>query len=83
MRKRPYQNYRKAMSDMKFRAWFCAVQSPKTKPDESAIVRIVIETYRDAIDVNEILDMRDAGHVVIEVLPTVEQQKLPVAAVGR
>lgn len=65
---------------MKFRAWIRAIQSPEPKAGEEAMVKIVLETYRQNVDVNELLDLRDNGSVVLELLPVTAQQKMALAA---
>lgn len=65
---------------MKFRAWICAIQSPQPKNDGPAAVKVVLETYRENMDVNELLDLRGGGAVAVEFLAQTEQQKLAIAA---
>lgn len=70
---------------MNFRAYIKSVQSPEPK-DGAAVVKIVLEVLRAAVDVNELLDLRDRGSVTVDILPRTEQQPLPfdepVAEIG-
>ncbi len=57
-----------------------AIQSPEPKEEGYAVIKVVLEAARKGTDINELLDLRDGGAVVVYMFPKSEQKLLPFSA---